>query len=51
MIALLPKLGAQTQLQEFIVFGICTADNFEIILASLPSSVNKLHIGFLTHAN
>jgi hypothetical protein len=43
MIALLPKLGAQTHLKEVEILGKSSGNNLEIILASLPSSVNKLY--------
>ncbi len=44
MLALLPKLSAQTQLKEVSVEWYWTNENLEIILVSLPRSVKKLEI-------
>ncbi len=42
MLALLPKLGAQTQLKKVEIYGDCSTKNLEIIFAALPMSVISL---------
>jgi hypothetical protein len=51
MLALLPKLEAQTQLKRIGLHCFCSDKNLEIIIAALPKSFNYLYYSELGDDN